>query len=335
VKQEEILKQILEIYDIKPTEISLLGHSEKLVWKVVDEKGTFHCVYGYYPNEAVVGEEGRKRAEDLAAIASEMKLLEMLSAHSLGIAAPRRNIYGELVSAVYLGNRQIFAAVTGWIPGEAMAEEENTYLSQCVLAGKAAAKLHEAFAKIDTSQLAFPELRHKQLEKVMDILRQGETDGFVSSEQMKVLEDGGIYIRFCMDQMDTRPGGKSLVHTDLRKANFLMEQDRAVPVDFGRTVFGYPLYDLGEMCAHMGGDSVQKALFQGYASVKPLEAFDICCVEAMFVFFILSVVAETIQTGKNPQYVEETLVALTQRHIPDMLKQQLFSPAARQAALGR
>jgi len=57
---------------------------------------------------------------------------------------------------------------------------------------------------------------------------------------------------------------KGIVHTDLRVANFIMVDDCAVPVDFSRSVYGYLLYDLGEMCMHMGGNETQRQILLGY-----------------------------------------------------------------------
>ena len=72
-------------------------------------------------------------------------------------------------------------------------------------------------------------------------------------------------------------GQRGLVHTDLRAVNLILQPGRVVPIDFGRCMDGYPLYDLGEMCAHMGGSDhrVQAQILRGYGCLRPLSAEDL------------------------------------------------------------
>ena len=126
------------------------------------------------------------------------------------------------------------------------------------------------------------------------------------------------------------------MHTDLRAVNLILQPGRVVPIDFGRCMDGYPLYDLGEMCAHMGGSDhrVQAQILRGYGCLRPLSAEDLRSVEAMFVLFIMSVVAEFVLLEQNRDYVGDTLAALTEHHIPGLLAGALFAPEVRAAACG-
>ena len=56
--------------------------------------------------------------------------------------------------------------------------------------------------------------------------------------------------------------------------------------------------------------------------------------KAMFVLFIMSVVAEFVLLEQNRDYVGDTLAALTEHHIPGLLAGALFAPEVRAAACG-
>ena len=103
-------------------------------------------------------------------------------------------------------------------------------------------------------------------------------------------------------------GQRGLVHTDLRAVNLIL-QPGARGTDRFRQVHGWlsPVRS-GEMCAHMGGSDhrVQAQILRGYGCLRPPSAEDLRSVEAMFVLFIMSVVAEFVLLEQNRDYVGDT-----------------------------
>jgi Ser/Thr protein kinase RdoA (MazF antagonist) len=133
-----------------------------------------------------------------------------------------------------------------------------------------------------------------------------------------------------MGELDHLPNALGIVHTDLRDANLLAEGENVIPIDFGRCVYGYLLYDLGEMCAHMGGgdSDIPVQIIKGYHSIRKLTPDDIVSVEAFQMLFILSVVAEFI-LQKDNSYVFKTLERVTETDLVHLLAGEPVIPHIR------
>ena len=330
---ERLLAQALAQYPFALRRTVLLGHSDKLVYRVDARSGASYTLSIYLPEagQDALGPIGWTGGR--AAIQAEMALLEALRPSNLGTARPVRNCVGEWVSTVEDDGCARYATALTFVEGTPLNDRAADYPRQAFDAGLAAAELHRAFGAF-TRPDAFAPQRQAYLEEVLARLNRGVASGQVSPAQMAVLAQGGELIRRRMDAMDAG-GQRGLVHTDLRCANFILQPGRVVPIDFGRCMDGYPLYDLGEMCAHMGGSDprVQAQILRGYGRLCPLSAEDLRSIEAMFVLFIMSVVAEFVLLKQNRDYVGDTLAALTQRHIPGLLRGALFAPEVR-AAIG-
>ena len=96
------------------------------------------------------------------------------------------------------------------------------------------------------------------------------------------------------------------------------------------TVNGYLLYDLGEMCAHMGGGDgeIPVQIMKGYHSIRKLTPEDIVSVEAFQMLVILSVLAEFILQRDN-SYVLKTLERLTRTDLVHLLAGEPVIPHIR------
>lgn len=327
---EQLLARALAQYPFAVAQTRFLGHSDKLVYRLDDRSGASYVLSIYLPaaGEEALGPIGR--IDGRAIIQTEMALLNDLAASPLGTAQPVRCHSGSWVAQVDDDGRARFVTAVTFVHGAPMDAQAADYEAQAYAAGQAAARLH---AWLGPRRWDFPPQRQDYLAVVMARLRRGLANGMVAPAQMTALARGGEAIYRRMDDMDAR-GQRGLVHTDLRAANFIFQQGRAVPIDFSRCMDGYPLYDLGEMCAHMGAAPIQAQILWGYRAIRPLSAADLRCVEAMYVLFIMSVVAENVLLGQNPAYVARTLGELTEHHIPGLLAGALFAPEVRAAACG-
>lgn len=117
-----------------------------------------------------------------------------------------------------------------------------------------------------------------------------------------------------------------LVHTDIRAENLLYDGVNAHPVDFTRSVYGFHLYDLGEMAAHMGefvsDGSAKEQILSGYASVRDFTDFEAYCVEAFLVEFLLIITAQNVYLRDDPWFQETIRKKLVQRMIPDLKRRK-------------
>ena len=280
-------------------------------------------------------QEGTDYLEDEAVYHSwsqlccEMEILAGLEKVSFGTALPIKNVHGDMVSRLgSIGAAEVFATLTTVVDGILMEEAQDDPLEMTYAAGAAAGRLHNA-SQNGLASLAFnrPHRQQDYIQRVMEKIHQGVTRyGTVTQSQFSVLQQGAQWILSCMHELDRDAGRNTgLVHTDLRSGNFLYRASsgasEAVPVDFTRSVYGYYLYDLGEMCAHMGGmapdGAAQVQILRGYHSVRPFRKGEILKVQGFFVMFLLMLMAESIQAVGNPWFLD-TILKLSEIYIPGL-----------------
>ena len=311
---DHIARQALERYNLSGAEISLLGHSDKRVYLVTD--GTEKYVLSLYipspERPAVERELPYQRPE---AIRSEARLMELLAEKrpDLGTQKILRSRSGALIESVC----GVSVRLTDYIEGEMLNDKSADYPAQARLAGKICAELH-LFAIREGLSVCDGRPAHRQeyFRAILSDIGRAYAAGRMTDAQFDAVQRGGKIILSCMDTLDaTHQTG--FVHTDLRSANFLADCARVIPIDFSRGVLGYPLYDLGEMCMHMGDAPIQRQILSGYNSVRPLTAFDLHCIEAFAVMFIFDICAEFFSTN-NTAWLEENLPRIEHYFVPGL-----------------
>jgi len=221
----------------------------------------------------------------------------------------------------------MYATVTSYIDGVNMEEAKDEPCEMAYAAGIAAARLHEN----SPNNLAIkrPHRDKAYIRKIMGRIREGvDVYKTISELEYTKMKTGLEHIMFCMDELDKDSGrNKGLVHTDLRCGNFIYSDGSAIPIDFTRSVYGYFLYDLGEMCAHMGGMApdykAQSEIIRGYSSIRPLSLVDKQMVQAFFTMFLLILIAECIEQ-KDSLWFSDTVQKLCDLYIPSVQKNELF-----------
>ncbi|KKI91035.1 hypothetical protein WQ54_17090 [Bacillus sp. SA1-12] len=250
------------------------------------------------------------------AIASEIRILHLFNENypELQTPVPIKDKNGRLHTSMILNGKSVLCLLRKYIPGNELVKQSVAYMKQAYRAGLAAAKLHNCSNQYLAGEYSNrPAHRQEYVQNVIHTIEQGIHVGTITQAQFEIVKQSLEFVMTRMDEMDKRPDYLGIVHTDLRDANFLSEGENVIPIDFGRCVYGYLLYDLGEMCAHMSGDDGLAALeiVKGYHSLRKLSHYDIVTIEAFKMLFILSVVAEQI-LQKDNVYVYNTLKRLTE-----------------------
>jgi Ser/Thr protein kinase RdoA (MazF antagonist) len=76
-----------------------------------------------------------------------------------------------------------------------------------------------------------------------------------------------------MQTLTTRSDGWGSIHGDLHQDNLLFHEDSVRPIDFGDLRLAHFAYDLGVILYHLmylPDASVQRAIRDGYAAIRPL-----------------------------------------------------------------
>ena len=311
---DHIARRALELYGLTGAEISLLGHSDKRVYLAVHGPDRFVLSLYIPSSERPAGarEQPYLRPE---AILSEAHLMELLAkeAPALGTQRILRSRSGALIESV----GGVSVRLTDYVEGEILDDKSKDYPAQARLAGEVCAHLHD-FALQQGLAICEGRPVHRQayFRSILRDIEQAHTADRMTDGQFDAVQRGGKIILACMDALDSA-GQVGFVHTDLRAANFLTDGARVIPIDFSRGVLGYPLYDLGEMCMHMGDAPIQQQILGGYDSMRPLTEPDLHCIEAFAVMFILDVCAEFLATN-NASWLEENLPRIERYFVPGL-----------------
>ena len=257
----------------------------------------------------------------------EGKILKRLSALGCKTAMPLATPAGAYSLAVAPG---LWATLCAVLPGESMDKSQADPKAMAFAAGVAAGRIHNA-SQQEVGKALAPGRPHREepyVDAVLQRLSLGVTQYHsVAPEEFAVLQKGGKIIQACMGALRKNPErNMGLVHTDIRAANLLYDGADARPIDFTRCVYGFHLYDLGEMTAHMGGfvpdGSAREQILAGYVSVRDFTEFDAYCVDAFLVEFLLIVTAENVHLKDDPWFRETIGEKLVQKLIPDLLERK-------------
>ncbi|SDM77996.1 Ser/Thr protein kinase RdoA involved in Cpx stress response, MazF antagonist [Paenibacillus sp. yr247] len=331
---ENIIKDLLlEQYSMHAEQIEFISHSNKIVYKVygTNKEEYVFDIYLKREEEGSTANDDNSKYFTPAAIASEVRILNILNEKypELKSPSPIKNKDGQLLSSITVNGTSAQCLLRNFIAGNELVKGSEQYVSQAYNAGAVAAKLHQCSNQHLQSEYSNrPVHRQQYVQNIIHTVELGIDAGTITTAQNAIVKEALEFIIQRMDEMDQNPYYTGIVHTDLRDANFLSDGEKVIPIDFGRCVYGYLLYDLGEMCAHMGGDDSEVQMIKGYHSIRRLTHYDIVTIEAFKILFILSVIAEFI-LQKDNSYVSNTLKRLTETDLVHLLSSEPVIPNIR------
>ncbi|SEO82640.1 phosphotransferase enzyme family protein [Paenibacillus sp. OV219] len=333
---ENLIKDLLlEQYSLVAEQLELISHSNKMVYKVIlsnKEQYMFDLFVKKEQEDTTSNDENNKYYTP-EAIASEARIQQILNENypELKSPSPVRNKDGQLLSLMTLNGISTQCLLRNFIPGVELTQYSPEYANQAYGAGVVAAKLHQcSINHMQNEYSKRPVHRQQHVLKIINTIERGIEVGTITPAQYTIVKDALSFIIQRMDEMDQNPEYIGIVHTDLRDANLLTDGENVIPIDFGRCIYGYHLYDIGEMCAHMGGEGsiYCESIIKGYHSIRKLSHFDIVAIEGFKMLFILSVVAEFILQTEN-SYVYDTLKRLTENDLVHLLAGEPVIPTIR------
>lgn len=320
---ESLLHRALELYGIQALDTQLLHHSDKRVYKICTESGDY-VLFMYTPATGSAFDARNEPYNRPEALFAETNVLERLAKElpELGTQRILRTKNGDVLAYV----DDIPVRVTNYIQGAPLSEREGgpLFLKQAYMAGVACAKLHDFAEKagLEICQ-GRPDHRQAYFREMLASLRRHHDAHHMTDAQFDAIERGGRVILDCMDAL-TAENRIGFVHTDLRSANLIDDGSRAVPIDFSRSTLGFPLFDLGEMCMHMGGAPIQRQILAGYDSLRPLDEFSLHCIEAFAVMFILFVCNDFLCNSGHEDWLEVNLPRIEQYFVPNLMEGTLI-----------
>ena len=323
------LSQIISTYGITNASINRLAENKE-AYKVTDDsqKNYFLKIYNIRDGDDMIPNENVYHTHEL--IHNEMEMLHLLSGGALETAVPIKNIMGEWVTILPPGTQNDppeYATMTSFIKAETVENASFPMTEMAFYAGVSAAQLHiESEKRLLPLAVKRPHKRQEYMQKMK--CRLAVSTGAINASQLNMLNQCADIIIGCMNRLDVNmPYNVGLVHTDIRAANCVYMPKKAIPIDFSRSVYSYYLYDLGEMCAHMGGvdpnHDVRNAILQGYQSVKPFHEGHLFAVQAFMAMFLMMVAAETVDNLQN-SWRDELFITFENEIHPGLISDRGF-----------
>jgi len=299
----EKLNQILSFYDFTVKNIEKFD-KDKEVFKITDDNGINYFLKIYEKSGGYDITNGENIYYTYDQIKLESEILDLLSDSALKTAVPIKNKTGDFVTMLSFdsGGEPMYATITSFINAIPMEKSKILTTETAYLFGVAAAQFHlESEKKLLPLAINRPHKRHDYIQKIRTRLKYGMDIKVFTAEQFKMLEQCCEVILDCMTRLDEEPESNiGLVHTDIRPANCMFLSNQVIFIDFSRSVYSYYLYDLGHILLHgdFGGDKfIQNAVLRGYHLIKPLTKDHLFMMQAFFVMFLLTVMAESIEIG--------------------------------------
>lgn len=333
---ENVLRDfLLQQYSLDAVHIELLSHSSKMVYKLSgpDKEEYVFDIYFTREHEDSTANDENRTYMTTEAVASEAGILHIVSEKcpELKSPSPIRNKDGQWLSSMAVNGTHSPCLLRTFIAGKELVSGSELYIRQAYEAGRVAARFHHCSNwHLQHEYHHRPVHRQHYVRHLIQTIGLGIDAGTITRTTYALIKEALEFVIERMGEMDHLPNSLGIVHTDLRDANLLADGENVIPIDFGRCVYGYLLYDLGEMCAHMGGDDsdIPVQILKGYHSIRKLTPDDIVSVEAFKMLFILSVIAEFI-LQKDNCYVFKTLERLTETDLVHLLAGEPVIPHIR------
>jgi len=226
----------LKQYNLQPTLVTFLQHSENLTFKVDSRQGVY-LLRLHLPRADSFGQVG----ENGQMVNAEMLWLEALRQQDLPVPEPVKNRDGQYVCAVQGRNVTLLA----WQVGEVLTRDMETEQTAAQI-GQLVGQIHA-----HSSQWNFPPgfVRPKRdlasFQNALQFLRPAVSDGRISCQDYKALETSLEILAGEFDRLPINRQTWGLLHGDLHRGNFLVYDGQIRLIDFSMCAFGHFAFDLG------------------------------------------------------------------------------------------
>ncbi|PWH14934.1 MAG: hypothetical protein DDG60_06960 [Anaerolineae bacterium] len=230
-----IAYQALQNYDVSPTMVTFLQHSENVTFHIACRTSAFLLRLHSPRFESFVPQSTNPQM-----VCSEMLWLKALHGEGLPVPEPIANKAGEYVSPV----ARVNATLLRWQEGELMRrdlENEETAAQMGRLVGKLHAHASQWQFPVEFLR---PERDSAYFQNALQALRPAIQDGRISFADYQTLETALFLLNEQTYRLERTPQTWGLLHADLHRGNFLLHEGQIRLIDFSMCAFGHFAYDL-------------------------------------------------------------------------------------------
>lgn len=225
----------LQHYEIKPTLVTFLQHSENVTFRVDCPETTF-LLRLHQPRAASFDQQGLESQ----VVNSEMLWLEALRQEHLPVPAPIKNKAGRYVSQASGVNATLLA----WQAGNLMTREMESEETAAQI-GELVGKIH-AHAQRWQIPAGFsrPQRDAAYFQNALRSLQPAIQDGRISYFDYQAFDTSLKLLEEEIHRLPPRLPTWGLLHGDLHRGNFLFHEGQVRLIDFSMCGFGHFAYDL-------------------------------------------------------------------------------------------
>ena len=266
----DLLSEALSLYPFNSPHAELIRHNENVTYKVMDIADKKQYVMRiHHPIEGFsLGIFGVTEHSDVY-LQSELDILVALkNSTDIPIQTPVKNKNGDMVTILSDGTS---VTVLKWIDGNVLEKAEITTEVLHGI-GEMTAKMHKHFME-NGDNYSFKRYSYDQsiLLIITDRIMTATEKGYITTEQLELILSSVHEIGRRMDELDTLPNSKGIVHSDLSKANMILNMNKITPIDFCLCGYSHYYMDIGSLFGHFSDDKDRKAIIYGYQSVLNCE----------------------------------------------------------------
>jgi Ser/Thr protein kinase RdoA (MazF antagonist) len=323
--RERLAESALTEYGFGDPVLEFIRHNENLTFKVTDRST---CKSYLLRIHTPIAGFPKGIRNSVAGIRSEIRTIEAIRQHTdILVQQPHENLRGETVTTLPIDSRAEanHCTVLGWLPGETIDDQDPELEDKAFRIGSLAARLHQ-FSEwwTTTTELERPTYDSVFLHGMIRRVRQGVATGLVSERHFRKLEEGAAFIGTRMEELDTRPGTRGIIHADLQKSNLVESENTIAPIDFGLSGHGYFLFDLGGLMADFGPAAVRDRILEGYNRVRSITEADLRYVEAFFVQSIIHCMGFHVQNREMHDWFERRMGPICEDYVQPLLDGKPF-----------
>jgi Ser/Thr protein kinase RdoA (MazF antagonist) len=320
-----LIEGILEEYEIRSPQITLLRHNENITYKIIDT--TISKSYLFRIHQSVTKNLGiTQNAKE--GINLELQLLQYISDNSdLIVQTPIPSNHGNLITEFnYIEGKKTYCSLLNWIEGRNLQKEDFSDRELVFKLGVQTSRLHKFLKKYhpisDEIIKSRPQHGITRNNTILNQISKGVDWGLFSQSDYNIIVQTVELINSRLIGTQEDPDAWGIIHGDLHMGNILFSESSEIAfIDFGLFGYGHFLLDVA-MSALNSAPETRDSFFQGYFGDSILSKDALFIVEGFILISIFGYYAFHIENVDIHPWMRERMPLLCKANCLSFLREE-------------